>query len=103
MLRSRTSVLTPNGGFGRLFVRPQHGSTGSLNSARSRACEHRKTKKIRRHMDRLRQQVTPSDFAWEREGLAFVKERLPDHDPYRAWANFEFIATDGSINEVDMS
>lgn len=53
-------------------------------------------------MDKLWKQITPSDFAWEREGLAFVKERLPDHDPYRVWANFEFIATDGSINEVDM-
>ncbi|UTW11960.1 protein kinase domain-containing protein [Marinobacterium rhizophilum] len=27
---------------------------------------------------------------------------MPDHDPYRAWANFEFIAQDGSINEVDL-
>ncbi|MEZ6051270.1 MAG: NERD domain-containing protein [Planctomycetaceae bacterium] len=27
---------------------------------------------------------------------------LPSHDPYRAWANFEFIADDGSINEVDL-
>jgi len=26
----------------------------------------------------------------------------PDHEPYRAWANFEFIALDGSINEVDL-
>ena len=27
---------------------------------------------------------------------------FPDHEPYRAWANFEFIALDGSINEVDL-
>jgi serine/threonine protein kinase len=27
---------------------------------------------------------------------------LPDRDPYRAWANFELIADDGSINEVDL-
>jgi hypothetical protein len=27
---------------------------------------------------------------------------FPSHDPYRAWANFEFIADDGSINEVDL-
>ena len=27
---------------------------------------------------------------------------VPDHEPYRAWANFEFIADDGSINEVDL-
>lgn len=47
-------------------------------------------------------QITPSDYPWEREALAFVKERLPDHEPYRAWANFEFIADDASINEVDL-
>jgi serine/threonine protein kinase len=46
-------------------------------------------------------QVTPSDFSWERDALAFLKERLPDHEPYRAWANFEFIL-DGSIGEVDV-
>ena len=27
---------------------------------------------------------------------------FPPHEPYRAWANFEFIADDGSINEVDL-
>ena len=31
-----------------------------------------------------------------------MRDRLPDHDPYRAWANFEFIADDGSISEVDL-
>ena len=47
------------------------------------------------------QAVTDSAFPWERDALAFVRDRLPDHEPYRAWANFEFIADDGSINEVD--
>ena len=46
-------------------------------------------------------QVTPSEFLWEQEALAFLKERLPDHEPYRAWANFEFIQ-DGNIGEVDL-
>lgn len=32
----------------------------------------------------------------------FVFERFPAQDNYRAWANFEFIADDGSINEVDL-
>ncbi len=41
-------------------------------------------------------------FPWERDALTFVRDRLHDHDPYRAWANFEFIADDGSINEVDL-
>lgn len=53
-------------------------------------------------MDKLWKQITPSDYAWEREALEFVRQQLPDHDPYRAWANFEFIALDGSINEVDL-
>lgn len=48
------------------------------------------------------QAVTESAFPWERDALAFVRDGLPDHDPYRAWANFEFIADDGSINEVDL-
>ena len=53
-------------------------------------------------MDKSWKQITPSDFAWERDALDFVREHLPDHEPYRAWANFEFIALDGSINEVDL-
>ncbi|MBA1445768.1 MAG: BREX system serine/threonine kinase PglW [Chromatiales bacterium] len=53
-------------------------------------------------MDKLWKQITPSDFSWEREALAFLRAKLPDHEPYRAWANFEFIAQDGSINEVDL-
>ena len=48
------------------------------------------------------QTIAESEFPWEREALAFVRERLPDHEPYRAWSNFEFIADDGSINEVDL-
>ena len=47
-------------------------------------------------------EITPSEFPWEREALAFVRERLPDHEPYRAWSNFELVAEDGSINEVDL-
>jgi nuclease-like protein len=46
--------------------------------------------------------ITPSEFPWEREALEFIRERLPDGDPYRAWTNFEFMGQDGSINEVDL-
>jgi serine/threonine protein kinase len=46
--------------------------------------------------------VQESEFPWEREALAYVRDRLPDAEPLRAWANFEFIADDGSINEVDL-
>lgn len=45
--------------------------------------------------------ITPSNFPWEREALDFVREHLPDREPYRAWSNFEFISEDGTINEVD--
>jgi len=46
-------------------------------------------------------QVTPSEYPWEREGLAFLKARLPDNEPFRAWANFEFLV-DGTVSEVDV-
>jgi serine/threonine protein kinase len=46
--------------------------------------------------------ITPSKFEWERRALDFIRERLPDHDPYRAWSNFEFQAGDGAIYEVDV-
>ncbi len=46
--------------------------------------------------------ITESKFPWERDALEFVRQQFPDHEPYRAWANFEFIADDGSINEVDL-
>lgn len=46
--------------------------------------------------------IAESSFAWEREALDFVRKQFPAHEPYRAWSNFEFIATDGSINEVDL-
>jgi serine/threonine protein kinase len=46
--------------------------------------------------------VTESTYPWEREALEFVREQFPSNEPYRAWANFEFVADDGSINEVDL-
>ncbi len=46
--------------------------------------------------------ISESKFPWEREALDFVRQQFPAHEPYRAWSNFEFIATDGSINEVDL-
>jgi hypothetical protein len=33
-----------------------------------------------------------SPWPHEREALAFVRSRLPNHEPYRAWTNVEFIA-----------
>jgi len=46
--------------------------------------------------------ITPSKFEWERRGLDFIRTGLPDHDPYRAWANFEFQTSDGAIYEIDL-
>jgi len=46
--------------------------------------------------------ITESPYPWERDALDFVRDQFPSHEPYRAWANFEFIADDGSINEVDL-
>ncbi len=46
--------------------------------------------------------VAESKYPWERDALDFLRQKFPTHDPYRAWSNFEFIADDGSINEVDL-
>ena len=46
--------------------------------------------------------VQESEYPWERAALAYLKELLPEAEPFRAWSNFEFIGTDGSINEVDL-
>ena len=43
-----------------------------------------------------------SEYPWERAALAYVRDLLPDVEPFRAWSNFEFIGLDGSINEVDL-
>ena len=45
--------------------------------------------------------VTPSEYPWEQEALDHLREALPDHEPYRVWTNFELIADDGSISEID--
>src|SRR5438552_13789215 len=46
--------------------------------------------------------ITASAFPWEKEALDYIRSQFPSHEPYRAWSNFEFIADDGSINEVDL-
>ena len=46
--------------------------------------------------------VAESQYPWERDAFGFGRRKFPEHEPYRAWANFEFIADDGSINEVDL-
>jgi serine/threonine protein kinase len=46
--------------------------------------------------------IAESEYPWERAALSYVRERFPDQDPFRAWSNFEFVAEDGSINEIDL-
>jgi serine/threonine protein kinase len=45
--------------------------------------------------------VSPSQFAWEREALDWLRNHLPDREPWHAWTNFEFIDDEGKVNEVD--
>jgi hypothetical protein len=47
-------------------------------------------------------EISPSRFPWERDALNYIRTGLPDCEPYRAWSNFEFVADDGTINEVDL-
>ena len=30
-------------------------------------------------------EVTESEYPWEREALGYLRERLPDTEPFRAW------------------
>jgi len=46
--------------------------------------------------------ITASAFPWEMEALEYLRAQFPTYEPYRAWSNFEFIADDGSVNEVDL-
>ena len=46
--------------------------------------------------------ISESEFPWEREALDYLREALPDQEPFRAWSNFEFITDDGRIYEVDL-
>ena len=46
--------------------------------------------------------LSPSQFPWEQDALDFIRQALPDREPFRAYSNFEFIADDGSPNEVDV-
>jgi serine/threonine protein kinase len=47
-------------------------------------------------------EVTRSPFTYEAEGLAVIRELLPDVAPYRAWSNFEFRDGHGKWHEVDL-
>jgi hypothetical protein len=42
-----------------------------------------------------------SKYPHEREALEFLAQGLPDSDPTRLYTNFEFVADDGYVNEID--
>jgi hypothetical protein len=44
--------------------------------------------------------ITASRFPWEREALDWLREQLPDVEPWHAWSNFELIDDEGRVNEV---
>lgn len=45
--------------------------------------------------------IAESGFSWEREALDWLREQLPDRDPWHIWTNFEFIDDQGKVNEID--
>lgn len=47
-------------------------------------------------------EIEPSQFAHEREALDFVRRRLPNNEPWRAWSNFTFVDANGRPSEVDL-
>lgn len=47
-------------------------------------------------------EVTYSQFPHEAEGLALVRQILPDEAPFRAWSNSEFRDSHGKWHEVDL-
>lgn len=47
------------------------------------------------------EQINASAYLHEQDGLRELASYLPDADPYHVWANIEFVAGDGSINEID--
>jgi hypothetical protein len=46
--------------------------------------------------------VSESAYDWERDALDFLRTNLPDHAPWRAWSNLEFVDDEGRVNEVDL-
>ncbi|MGH3281993.1 MAG: NERD domain-containing protein, partial [Trebonia sp.] len=49
-----------------------------------------------------RWQGPKSDYPWEQQALDFIKGKMPDAEPYRAWQTFTFTAGTGHVREVDL-
>ncbi|MFF9750279.1 BREX system serine/threonine kinase PglW [Streptomyces albidoflavus] len=43
-----------------------------------------------------------SGFAWEQDGLDHVRGLMPQVEPHRAWATFQFTGASGRVNECDL-
>ncbi|MFB7554491.1 BREX system serine/threonine kinase PglW [Streptomyces brevispora] len=43
-----------------------------------------------------------SGYQWEQEGLDHVRQLMPQVEPYRAWATFQFTGASGRVNECDL-
>nr|WP_284347704.1 NERD domain-containing protein [Streptomyces atroolivaceus] len=46
--------------------------------------------------------AAPLGFRWEQEGLDHVRQLMPQAEPYRAWATFQFTGDSGRVNESDL-
>jgi serine/threonine protein kinase len=45
--------------------------------------------------------LSVSPHPWERDAIEFLRDELPDADPIRVWALFEFVSHDGIVSEID--
>ncbi|MDG9685967.1 BREX system serine/threonine kinase PglW [Streptomyces sp. DH18] len=43
-----------------------------------------------------------SGFQWEQDGLDHIRQLMPQAEPYRAWATFQFTGASGRVNECDL-
>lgn len=43
-----------------------------------------------------------SEYPWEQEALDYIRAKLPDREPYRAWTTFTFVSDSGHVREVDL-
>ena len=46
-------------------------------------------------------EITPSQYRWEREALQWLRDNLPNQEPWHVWTNCEFMASSGAIYEID--
>ena len=57
---------------------------------------------VERMAEKHLESISASRFHGSRKRWILFIARFPPQDNYLAWANFEFVADDGTINEVDL-